>query len=166
MWVLEEQVDATLYRQLIGLLVYLVNTQPDICFAVDGVRLEGFIDIDWARRSTDRKSTLGGVFNIGSTTVSWYNRKQSSVALSSTEAEYMAASLVACEAIWMWKLLVGLLRQGMEPIVIHCDNQSCIKLYENPVFHDRSKHIEIRYHHLRDCVQKGIVKLPYIPTED
>jgi len=64
----------------------------------------------------------------------------------------MATSKAGCEAFWMRKLLVGLFRQGMEPTMIHCDNQSCIKLSENLVFHDHSKHIEIRYHHLRDYV--------------
>jgi hypothetical protein len=87
-----------------------------------------------------------------------------SVALSSAEAEYMAANLAACEAIWLRKLLMGLFGQELETTVIHCDNQSCIKLSENPVFHDRSKHIEIRFHFIRDCVQKGTVKLQYVPT--
>ena len=66
---------------------------------IDGVKLHGFADANWARSPTDRKSTSRGIFSIGSTTVSWYNRKQRYVALSSTEAEYMAASQAACEAI-------------------------------------------------------------------
>jgi hypothetical protein len=78
----------------------------------------------------------------------------------------MAASLAACEAIWLHKLLMGLFGQKMETTIIHCDNHSCIKLSENPVFHDRSKHIEIRFHFIRDCVQKGIVKLQYVPTTE
>jgi hypothetical protein len=86
------------------------------------------------------------------------------VALSSAEAEYMAASLAACEAIWLRKLLIGLFGQELDATVIHCDNQSCIKLSENPVFHDKSKHIEIRFHFIRDCVQKGTMKLQYVPT--
>eukprot|EP00253_Pinus_taeda_P030214 PITA_30214 len=119
---------------------------------VDGVRPAGFTDAEWAGSSTNRKSTSGGIFNIGSTIISWYNKKQRSVALGLTEAEYMAANQATCEAIWMRKLLMGILRQGMEPTMIHGDNQSCIKLSENAVFHDRLKHIEIRYHHLRDYV--------------
>jgi hypothetical protein len=132
----------------------------------DEVKLHGFTDADWAGSPTDRKSTSGGIFSIRSTTVSWYNRKQRSVALSSAEAEYMAASQAACEAIWMRKILVGLFGSHLDPTVIHCDNQSCIKLSINPVFHDRSKHIDIRYHHLRDCVQRKIMLLQYIPMED
>ena len=78
----------------------------------------------------------------------------------------MVAILAACEAIWMRKILVGLFGSHLEPTVIYCDNQSCIKISSNPVFHDRSKHIDIRYHHIRDCVQRRIMLLSYIPTED
>ena len=78
----------------------------------------------------------------------------------------MVASLAACEAIWMRKILVVLFGSHLDPIVIYCDNQSCIKISVNPVFHDRSKHIDIQYHHIRDCVQWKIMLLSYIPTED
>jgi hypothetical protein len=98
--------------------------------------------------------------------ISWYNRKQRSVALSSAEAEYMAASQASCEAIWLRKILVDLFDTKLDPTTIYCDNQSCIKLSENPVFHDRSKHIEIRYHFIRDRVQKGAVKLQYVSTNE
>ena len=88
------------------------------------------------------------------------------MALSSAEAEYMAASQAACEAIWMRKILVGLFGSQMDSTVIHCDNQSCIKLSFNLLFHDRSNTIDIRYHHLRYCVQRRIMLLQYIPTKD
>eukprot|EP00253_Pinus_taeda_P022680 PITA_22680 len=97
----------------------------------EGVKLQGFTDEDWARSPSDRKSTSGGIFNLGSVVVSWYSRKH-----------------------------------RMDPTVIYCDNQSCIKLSKNPVFHDRSKHIDIRYHHLKDCVARRIVLLQYILTEE
>eukprot|EP00253_Pinus_taeda_P021492 PITA_21492 len=112
----------------------------------DGVRLVGYADSDWAGCASDRKSTSGCCFGLGSAVVSWFSRKQQSVALSSAEAEYMAASLASCEAIWLRKMLFGLFGQPLRPSVIYCDNQSCIKLTENPVFHDRSKHIGIKYH--------------------
>ena len=130
------------------------------------MKLCGFMDADWAGSPTGRKSTSGGVFSIGSTAFSSYNRKQRSVALSSVEAEYMAASLAACEAIRMRKILVGLFDSHLDPTVIYCDNQICIKLSTNPLFHDRSKHIDIRYHHIRDCGQRRIMLLSYIPRED
>jgi hypothetical protein len=116
------------------------------------VKLHGFTDADWAGSPTDKKSTSGGIFSIKSTVVSWYSRKQRFVALSSAEAEYMAASQAACEAIWMRKNLAGLFGSHLDPTVIYCNNKSCIKLSINHVFHDRSKHIDIWYHHLRDCV--------------
>jgi hypothetical protein len=78
----------------------------------------------------------------------------------------MAASLVICEAIWLRKLLTGLFSQELEPTTIHCNNQSCIKLSENPVFHDKSKHIKIKYHFIKDRVQKGAVKLRHISTDE
>ena len=184
--------------------MYLVNTRPDICYAVNQLsqamvkptklfwkvgkhllrylrgtsryglwyrqskelKLHGFTDADWAGSPTDRKSTSGWIFSIGSTAIYWYNRKQISVALSSAEVEYMATSLAACEAIWMRKILVGLFGSHLDPTGIYCDNQSCIKLSINPLFHDRSKHIDIQYHHIRDCVQRKIMLLSYIPTED
>ena len=128
----DDEADTTLYRQLVGSLMYLVNTRPDICFAVntmsqfmceprkvhwvaakhilrylqgtvdygldyrqgDGVRLVGYTDSDWAGCASDRKSTSGCCFGLGSAVVSWFSRKQQSVALSSAEAEYMAASLL------------------------------------------------------------------------
>lgn len=77
-------------------------------------------------------------------------------------AEYLAASSASCEAIWFHKLLAGLTDQTMDATVIYIDNQSCSGLFENPVFHDWSKHIELRYHFIRDRVQKGAVVLQYI----
>jgi hypothetical protein len=78
----------------------------------------------------------------------------------------MVSNLASCEAIWLRKLLAGLPGQVLEPMVINCDNQSCVKLLENPMFHDNSKHIEIIYHLIIDRVQKGVVKLQYISTND
>eukprot|EP00253_Pinus_taeda_P025920 PITA_25920 len=112
------------------------------------------------------KSTSGCCFRLGSTVVSWFSRKQTSFALSSFEAEYMVASQASCEAIWLRKLLYGPFDQELRPTTIHCDNQSCIKLTKNPVFHDRSKYIDIRYHFIRDYVQKGAVKLECISTNE
>ena len=132
----------------------------------DRVRLAGYTDSDWASCASNRKSTSRCCFGLGSAVVSWLSRKQQSIALILAEAEYMAASLASCEAIWLRKMLFGLFSQPLRPSVIYCDNHSCIKLTENPVFHDRAKHIGIKYHFIRDCVQKGVVKLEYIPTDE
>ena len=98
--------------------------------------------------------------------VSWFSRKQTSVALSSTEAEYIASSLGAREAIWLQKLLSDLFKRHLNPIMIYCDNQSCIKLSSNLVFHNRSKHIEIPFHYIRDMVNRGLIQLEYICTNE
>jgi hypothetical protein len=118
----------------------------------DGVSLVGYIDLDWARCASDRESTSGYFFSLGSGLVSWFSQKNKSIALSSTEAEYMEASQANCKVILLRKMLVGLFGQEMPPTVIHCDNQSYIKLFGNLVFHDRSKNIEIRYHFICDWV--------------
>eukprot|EP00253_Pinus_taeda_P012357 PITA_12357 len=115
---------------------------------IDGVKLQGFTDVYWDGSPSNRKSTSGGIFNLGSAIVSWYSRKQRSVVHSSAEAKYMAVSQVACEAIWTQNILVGLFGQMTDPTVIYCDHQSCIQLSKNPVFHDRTKHMDMCYHHL------------------
>jgi hypothetical protein len=97
---------------------------------------------------------------------SWKSSKQSSIALSTAKVEYIAACSTSCEAIWLRKLLTSLFDLEMEAIVILCDNQSCIKMTENPVFHDMSKHIEIWYHYIRDMVQRGAIKLQYVGTDE
>ena len=110
--------------------------------------LSSYTDSDWAGSVVDRKSTSGYCFSMGSVMISWSSRKQSSVALSTAEAEYIAASDASKETIWLCKVLAGLFGDVLETTVIQCDNQSCVKLSENPVFHDRSKHIEVWYHYL------------------
>ena len=85
---------------------------------------------------------------------------------NSTEAEYITASMGAREVVWLRKLLVRLFGDPLNPTIIHCDNQSCIKHSVNPVFHDRSKHIEIPYHYARDMVERNVIQLEYISTSD
>eukprot|EP00253_Pinus_taeda_P002352 PITA_02352 len=168
----DKDADPTLYRQLIGSLMYLVNTRPNICYFLN--TLNQFMmepkRTHWATtkhvlsKFSGSKSTSGYCFNIGSGMPSWCSRKQKFVALNLSEVEYMAASTTSCEAIWLRKLLVNLFRRNMEATRIMCDNHSCIKLFENPVFHDRAKHIDIRCHFVRHCVQRGAVLLSYTPT--
>eukprot|EP00253_Pinus_taeda_P028373 PITA_28373 len=155
----------------IGLMHYFLGLEGTVDYGLDyrqgdGVRLAGYTDSDWAGCASDRKSTSRRCFGLGSAVVSWFSRKQQSIALSLAEAEYMAASLASCEAIWLRKMLFGLFSQPLRPSVIYCDNQSCIKLTENPIFHDKSKHIGIKYHFIRDYVQNGAVKLEYISTDE
>eukprot|EP00253_Pinus_taeda_P023120 PITA_23120 len=160
-------VDPTLYRKVIGSLMYLVNTRPNICFAVN--TMSQFMckprKVHWVAAKQILRY-LHGTVDYG-LDYRWEDGvRLESVALSSVEAEYMASSLASCEAIWLRKMLFGLFVQRLRPSVIYCDNQSCIKLTENLVFHDRSKHIGIKYHFIRGYVQKGVVKLEYIPTDE
>jgi hypothetical protein len=134
--------------------------------ASSDIQLHGFTDFDWEGSAKDRKSTSGMCFNLGSTMISWGNRKQKSVALSTTEVEYMVACEACTEAVWLRKLISNLFYQTPESTIIYCDNQSCIRLSEHPVFHERSKHIEIKYYFIRDKVQEGEVNLEYIPTDE
>lgn len=124
----------------------------------------GFSDSDWAGDSNDRKSTSGYLFFIGSAPVSWRSKKQSCVALSSAEAEYVALACAAQEAMWLRQLLSEI-SGGAETILIYEDNQSAIQMAKNPQFHGRSKHIDIRYHFIRDVVNKKCVTLEYCPTD-
>jgi hypothetical protein len=114
--------------------------------------LYGYSDSDWADNIPDRKSTLGYCFSLGSSMVLWSSRKQCCVALNMTEAEYVETCAVSREAVWLQKLLSRLFGLGLEATCIWCDNQSCMKLSKNPVFHDRSKHIQIRYYYITDMV--------------
>jgi hypothetical protein len=88
------------------------------------------------------------------------------VALSTAEAKYITLSVEVCEVVWLRKLLIDLFDHEMDPTIIHCDNQKCVKLYKDPVFHDRSKHIEIKYHYIRDMVQKKEAHVQYLPTHE
>ena len=130
------------------------------------IELLGYLNSNWARSFVEWKSTLGYCFNHGSSMISWSSWKQTSIALISTEAEYIASSLGAREAVWLWKLLSDLFKRHLKPTMIYCDKQSCIKLSSNLVFHNHSKHIEIPFHYIRDMVNRGVIQLEYICTNE
>ena len=98
--------------------------------------------------------------------ISWFSRKQSCVALSTGEAEYLVACSASYEAVWLRKLLSDLFDLQLDATCIYCNNQSCVNLSENPVFHDNSKHIDIKYHYIRDMVQRGVVKIQYVAMDE
>jgi hypothetical protein len=118
------------------------------------------------RERSGRKSTSSCCFTLGSSMVSWCSRKQTFVALSTAEAEYIALCVAVRKVVWLHKLLADLFGHEMDSTVIHCDNQSCVKLSENLVFHDKSKHIEIKYHYIRDMVQRKEVHVQYLSTHE
>ena len=151
------------------ILRYLKGTsEMGITFrkTADKLTLTGYADADWAGDLDDRKSTSGYVFMLGGGPISWKSRKQQSVALSSTEAEYLAMSDATTEAIWLRGLLDELGQTQLEPTVIHEDNQGSIALSKNPEKHSRMKHIDIRYHFIREKVTSKEIIPSYINTKE
>ena len=126
----------------------------------------GYCDSDWSSDLDDRKSTTGFVFFIGETAFTWMSKKQPIVTLSTCEAEYVAATSCVCHAIWLRNLVKELKFQMEGPMEIFVDNKSAIALAKNPVFHGRSKHIDTRFHYIRDCITKKEVELKYIKSQD
>ena len=127
--------------------------------------LIGYSDADWAGDCNDYKSTTGYLFQIGGTAVSWMSKKQSCVALSTAEAEYMALSSAAQEAIWMRELNSDLGNPQSQPTLIFEDNQSAIAMAKNPQFHGRSKHINIKFHFIREQVSNARLALCIAPLK-
>jgi hypothetical protein len=141
------------------LLRYLKRTSKTcLCFRKKKIVLEGFADADLGGDKDTGKSTTGYVFTIGGTAISWMSRLQKSVALSTTEAEYMAIAEAAKELVWLKNFMAELgIQQG--DCVLHCDNQSAVHLAKNPVFHSRTKHIQMRYHFIRELINDGTLDL-------
>eukprot|EP00253_Pinus_taeda_P013579 PITA_13579 len=192
------------YRSLIGSLLYLTGTRPDIMHAVGIVgrfqanpkethlqvvkrifkylqgtqnyglwyprntdlTLHAYTNADWAGSMDDRKRTSGGAFFMGSRLVSWFNKKQSSIALSTAEAEYVAVASCCTQLLWMMQNLQDFQITCTPPISILCDNTSAINISKNPVMHSKTKHIPIKYHFLREQVLEQKVKLEYVPSKE
>ena len=127
--------------------------------------IQGFSDSDFAGDSYDWKSTSGQVFFIGNSAITWNTVKQSVVVLSSCEAEYTAASAASCQGIWIVHFIEELLNKKVSPFKLLVDNVSAISLSKNPSQHGRSKHIDTKFHFIRDCVEKGYVEVDYVKTE-
>jgi hypothetical protein len=130
------------------------------------VKLVGYSDADWGGDLDTRRSTTGYIFTLNHGVVSWGSKLQATVALSSAEAEYMALCSATQEAIHLRQLVKDLGHAQDEATVIFEDNAGCIALSENPVFHKRSKHIDIKYHFIRERVASNEIKVQYVPTED
>lgn len=128
--------------------------------------LSGFSDSDLAGCVDDRKSTGGMVFYLDENLITWVSQKQRCVALSSCEAEFMAATSAACQGIWLQRVLSQILDTKPGPVVLYIDNRSAVDLAKNPVFHGRSKHIYLRYHFIRDCVEKGLIVIKHVKTTE
>ena len=130
------------------------------------LELIGYSDSDLAGDTNDRKSTTGLIFFLGSNPISWCSQKRKVVALSSCEAEYIAACAAACQGVWLGRLLAELLKTEVKKVFLKIDNQSAIALSKNSVYHERSKHIDTRFHYIRDCVESGMIEIEHVCTED
>ncbi|KAK6142115.1 hypothetical protein DH2020_006983 [Rehmannia glutinosa] len=196
--------DTTMYRQLVGSLIYLTLTRPDISFSVgvmsrymqnpkkthlEAVRrilrymkstldygilykrggdckVIGYCDADYGGDHDTRRSTTGYVFMLGSGAISWCSKRQPTVSLSTTEAEYRAATMAAQESTWLVQLLEDLHQPIDYAIPLYCDNLSAIRLAENPIFHARTKHMEVHYHYIREKVLQEEIILEHVKTDD
>ena len=196
--------NVTEYQRLVGKLIYLTITRPDISYAVsivsqfmhaptlghmhivkrilrylkgsvgrglymkknDNTAIMGYTDADWAGNSLDRKSTTGFCTFVGGNLVTWRSKKQSVVARSSAEAEYRAMASTACELIWLKNLLSDLGFPSNAPMPMFCDNQAAMHIASNPVFHERTKHIEVDCHYVRSQVQSKVITTHYTRSHD
>ena len=129
--------------------------------------LVGESDVDWSGDANDRKSTTGHYFklNVRGAALSWGVKKQATVALSSSEAEYQGMAAAVQEALYLEQLLEDFGIQQKRPKAIGEDNQSCIRLCQNPVMHKMSKHIETKFHFIRDKTDDGTISIHYVPTD-
>ena len=147
-------------------LKYLQKTKHYcLSYSKNNVHLMGFVDADWASDSLDRKSYTGFCFVLNGSVISWQSKKQKTVSLSSTEAEYVALSEASREAVYLRNLMYEI--TGKQQVIkLKCDNQSALKLATSHHAHTRSKHIDVRYHYVRDAVKNKLISIDYISTQE
>eukprot|EP00253_Pinus_taeda_P033262 PITA_33262 len=167
--------DPSVYKSIVGSLMYLTATRPDIMHVVSLISrfMERPKEAHWqeAKRimryvKDDRKSTSDYVFHMGSGAISWASKKQPIIALSTAEAEYVAATVATYQAIWMRRMLRSLCQEQTKGTVIFCDNSSAIALSKNFVFHKRTKHIDTKFHYIRELVNNGEIVLKHCRTQE
>ncbi|GFQ02750.1 copia protein [Phtheirospermum japonicum] len=159
----------TLYRSTIGALQYLTMTRPDISFAVNKLSqlyIDAYSDADWASCPDDRRSTGGHCIFLGQNLITWSSKKQCVVSRSSAESEYRSLANTASDVLWLRSLLQELGISVPNSPVIWCDNESAAALASNPVFHARTKHIEVDVHFVREKVLAKQLEIRYIPSEE
>ncbi|GKA83931.1 ribonuclease H-like domain, reverse transcriptase, RNA-dependent DNA polymerase [Tanacetum coccineum] len=131
----------------------------------EGNKIHGFSDSSYGVNTQEGKGTTGIIFYYGESPISWSTQKQATVALSSCESEFIAATAAATQALWLKRLLSKLTHSKEEKVTIMVDNKSAIALMKNPVFHGRSKHIDTKYHFIRECVEKEDIQVEFVSGE-
>ena len=148
------------------ILRYLCGTKNRcLCLGGGNVSIIGYTDSDYAGCSDSRKSTSGYIFQFMGGAISWRSRLQKCTALSTTEAEYVAASEACKEAVWLSRLACDMGISKLVPILF-CDSQSAIALAKNPVYHAKTKHIGVRYHFIRECIAAGYISLEKVVSQE
>lgn len=148
-------------------LRYLKGTVDfGLTFGSSDELLTGYVDADWAGCPIDRRSYTEFVFVLSGSVISWDSKKQRTVALSTTEAEFMGMTEAAKESIYLQSFLGQLGFHELTTVKLFNDNMGALKLTENHTFHSKSKHIDLRYHFIRDAIQKNHLKVKYISTDD
>ena len=132
----------------------------------DNLKLVGFCDSNWTGDIDSRRSTTGYLFLMPNGCISWNSKRQSTIALSFTKVEYMAATQAIKEAIWLCRLMKDMDYPQTRPTVLFGDNQGCISLTKNPIYHARTKHIEIHHHFVSEKVDTGEIEMVYCPTTE
>eukprot|EP00253_Pinus_taeda_P014027 PITA_14027 len=152
--------DPSLYKSIVGSLIYLTATRPDIMFDVSLISrfMERPTEAHWQAAKIILRYVKGAI--------SWASKKQPIVALSTAEAEYVAATAAACQEVWMRRMLRSLGQEQAKATVIFCDNSSAIALSKNSVFHKRTKHIDTRFHYISELVSNGEIVLEHCRTQE
>jgi hypothetical protein len=130
------------------------------------VVVSAYCDADWGKNKEDRRSTTGYCIYINENLVSWNTKKQTTVALSTAEAELMSVCECVKEVKWIQQLLTEMNMKVRIPIIVYEDNQATIKISENDTHHDRTKHIDIKYHFIRDDIKNKLIKLEWVTTDE
>lgn len=154
------------WHAALRVLNYLASTKTLRLRLGGALTCEGYSDSNWAESLLDRRSTSSYVFKIGEGVISWKLRKQTTISLSSTEAEYKAMSDLCKEALWLRHVLDEIKLRPHLSIPLHVDNAGAEALSKNPQHHSRTKHIHTRFHFIRECVKKRRITVLHVSTKD